>query len=173
MPELSLEVLLAMYQRYKLVNEQVQRAGRELAQVKLHRSVTTELAASYNLLRDELQTLSDDMTFSCPTVWMRYKFEAYAGEAQPIRTMHDFRLHCSKPGYICTKRFHFVNAALLARGAATLDDPSKFPDDILLVDACEAIRILEADPECMAAWQQHEYYRDNGRVAKWETYSEV
>lgn len=171
--QLRLEELLAMYQHYKAVNEQVQRTGRQLAQARLRQSVNPELTASYDTLRKQLQVLSDDMTFSSPTLWMRYKFEAYVGETQPIRTMHDFRLHCAKPGYICTKRFHFVNAALSARAAATLGDTAVFPDDMSLIDACAAVSVLEADAECMAAWKAYEYYRDNGRVAKWETYSEV
>lgn len=65
-----------------------------------------------------------------------------------------------------------MNAALSARAAATLGDTAVFPDDMRLIDACAAVSVLEADAGCMAAWKEYEYYRDNGRVAKWETYSE-
>lgn len=169
---LKLKELLVLYSRYKAVNEQVQQVGRRLARAKLQKSADAALTDEYTTLRRELEELSDSMTFSGPTVWMRYKFEAYKDEAQPICTMYEFRLHCSKPGYICTKRFEFVNQSLVSHGLPPLSSAHDFPDDMSLDIAAQAVAPLEADAEFMKVWTDYEYYRDHeGRVAKWATFS--
>lgn len=164
----AVDTLLAMYQAYKRLNEQAEQTGRQLVKAKLRGDDTTSVATAYETLRTELQQLSDAMTFAGPTIWAMYKFEAYADEAQPIRTMHDFRMHCSKPGYICTKRFQYVNSALARRNLPTLADKAVFPDSMLVSELYASLKPLEADAAFMQAWSGHEYYRKDGVVAKWE-----
>ena len=96
-----------------------------------------------------------------------YKFEAYADEPQPIRTLHDLRMHCARPGYICMKRFRFLNDYLRDKGEPTLDDRTQYPDGMLISQVFSRIEAVEGDPAFMQGWQQHEYYRENGIVKKW------
>ena len=107
-------------------------AERRLALAKLKNSDVEQVRIELDNLRHSQQQLSDAMTFDTPLVWVMYKFEAYQDETQPIRTMHDFRLHCSKPGYICTKRFIFLNAHLCINGQRPLTDSEQYPDEMLL-----------------------------------------
>lgn len=164
----QVDALLGMYDEYKQAVEARESLASQLAKAKLKHVPSDELQVAYDDAVHRVQAISDAMTFASPLVWMMYKFEAYKNEAQPIRTMHDFRLHCSKPGYICTKRYNFVNDELLKRGQTALSDTAAYPDAALLSDAYGAIASLPADPVCMAAWGKHEYYRDGERVAKWE-----
>lgn len=171
-PALDDEVarLLEAYGRYKGLLEQQQTVSSKLAKQKLRGDVSSKDKASFERLTDELQRLSDSMTFASPTVWMRYKYEAYQNEAQPIRTMHDFRMHCSKPGYICTKRFMFVNEQLARRQLPLLTDAKAYGDGMSLgkLLADDVFAMLERDEGFMDKWAEYEYHTVNGRVAKWE-----
>lgn len=116
-----------------------------------------------------LQRISDEMTFTNPVVWMMYKFKAYAGTSQAITDMADFRKHCSKPGYICTKRYRFLNQQLHQYGI-DLNDSTKYPDDMSLEQAygLPALVALAQNDDFMVQWNRYEYNLDNDRVAKWE-----
>ena len=165
--------LLDQYETYKKLSTQLSELSLKVAQAKLRKENNEILIAHYEAHRTALQELSDDMTFINPAVWMRYKYEAYKNEAQPIETLHDFRLHCSKVGYICTKRFEFLNAELEKRGLASLANKSVFPDsDTLLVAINHAsIQSLTTDKAFMKQWSEYEFYMADGRVAKWENFS--
>ena len=102
---------------------------------------------------------------------MVYKFEAYQDETQPIRTMHDFRLHCSKPGYICTKRFIFLNAHLCSNGQRSLIDSKKYPDEMLLSEIFPLLGEIEQDKAFLSSWRAHEYYQEDGAIRKWQNYT--
>ena len=164
----QVDQLIDMYKSYQAVAQRQADCRRELAKAKLRQVDTMPLQVAYDTATAELQAISDAMTYASPSVWMLYKYEAYANEAQPIRTMHDFRVHCSKPGYICTKRYEFTNAALVERGLAPLSDDTVYPDALSLGKALTAVTPLERDELFMSAWGGHEYYRDGDRVAKWE-----
>lgn len=164
----QVDVLIDMYKSHQEVKRHQADCSRQLAKAKLRHEDMTQLQAAYDAYAIELQTISDTMTYASPSIWILYKYEAYAQEAQPIRTMHDFRVHCSKPGYICTKRYEFTNAALLERGLAPLSDAAAYPDTLLLDKALDVVAPLESDEHFMQAWASHEYYRDGDRVAKWE-----
>lgn len=160
--------LVEMYGEYKALLTRQADCRRQLAKAKLRREDTVQLRAVYDDLTTRLQQISDTMTFASPSVWILYKYEAYADEPQAIRTMQDFRQHCSKPDYICTKRFDFLNTSLVRRGAQPLTDTVQYPDEMSLADVVPAISDVESDDIFMRAWHSHEYYRDSGRVAKWE-----
>ena len=128
----AVDKLLRMYDDYKTLTVKITAAEHRLALAKLKNSGVEQIRIELDDLRHSQQQLSDTMTFDMPLVWVMYKFEAYQDEAQPIRTMHDFRLHCSKPGYICTKRFIFLNAHLCSNGQRSLIDSKKYPDEMLL-----------------------------------------
>lgn len=162
------DVLLGMYEEYKHIAEEQQSLASQLTKAKLKKQPSDELQSLYDHASREMQSISESMTFASPLVWMMYKFEAYQQEAQPIRTIQDFRLHCTKPGYICTKRFEFVNAELGRRQLAPLSDRESYSDDMLLCDTYDAVLPLMADDAFMDTWDEREYYKIDGRVAKWE-----
>ena len=162
--------LLRMYDEYKTLTVKITAAERHLALAKLKNSGVEQIQIELDDLRHSQQQLSDDMTFDTPLVWVMYKFEAYQDEAQPIRTMHDFRLHCSKSGYICTKRFIFLNAHLYSNGQRPLTDSKKYPDEMLLSEIFPLLSEIERDKNFLSNWRTHEYYQEDGAAKKWQDY---
>ena len=108
------------------------------------------------------------MTFDTPRIWIEYKYRAYRDESQPIATMHDFRLHCSKPGYICTARYSFLTDAMAREGFVSLDDRQVYPDDMELSELLKLSLLDDLDEITYKTWRDEEYYRDaKGAVRKW------
>jgi hypothetical protein len=164
--------LLAAYANYKQLLTIESELSMKRAKRKIIGSIDEELVRMHEQTKQQLQSLSDSMTFSNPFVWIMYKFEAYKNEAQPIRTMRDFRIHCSKVGDICTKRFTFVNEQLVAKGERSLVD-SNYYEDATLIDTLledRSINELMNDPVFMDLWNKYEFNTADGRVAKWESY---
>ena len=104
----AVDKLLDMYDEYKTLTAKIAAAERRLALAKLKNSDVEQIRIELDDLRHSQQQLSDDMTFDTPLVWVMYKFEAYQDEAQPIRTMHDFRLHCSKSAIFVLSALYFL-----------------------------------------------------------------
>ena len=167
----AVDKLLDMYDEYKTLTAKIAAAERRLALAKLKNGDVEQIRIELDDLRHSQQQLSDDMTFGTPLVWVMYKFEAYQDEAQPIRTMHDFRLHCSKPGYICTKRFIFLNAHLRSNGQRSLIDSKKYPDEMLLSEIFPLLGEIEQDEAFLSSWRVHEYYQEDGAIKKWQDYT--
>lgn len=166
----AVDALLAHYRQYQDYQAEVARLERTLAKQKL-RGESTE--ATTRQLREQqaaIDKLSDAMTFATPRIWVMYKYEAYQDEAQPIATMHDLRLHCAKPGYICTKRMNFLNEYLIDHGQVPLSDDVRYPDDMRLDAIYAELAALESDESLLADWQAHEYFREDGVVKKWQRY---
>lgn len=166
----AVDRLLDMYDEYKTLTAKIAGAERRLALAKLKNSDVEQIWIELDDLRHSQQQLSDDMTFDTPLVWVMYKFEAYQDEAQPIRTMHDFRLHCSKPGYICTKRFIFLNAHLCSNGQRPLMDGERYPYEMLLSEIFPLLGEIEQDEAFLSSWRAHEYYQEGGATKKWQDY---
>lgn len=166
----AVDKLLRMYDDYKTLTAKIAATERRLALAKLKNSGVEQIRIELDDLRHSQQQLSDDMTFDTPLVWVMYKFEAYQDEAQPIRTMHDFRLHCSKPGYICTKRFTFLNTHLCNNGQCPLTDNERYPDKMLLSEIFPLLGEIEQDEAFLSSWRAHEYYQEDGIVKKWQDY---
>ena len=155
----AVDKLLDMYDEYKTLTVKIAAAERRLALAKLKNSSGEQIRIELDDLRHSQQQLSDNMTFDTPLVWVMYKFEAYQDEAQPIKTMHDFRLHCSKPGYICTKRFTFLNTHLCNNGQCLLTDDERYPDKMLLSEIFPLLGEIEQDEAFLSSWRAHEYYQ--------------
>lgn len=170
----AVDALLAMYEEYKVLHRKEAELVTQLAKAKITGEDSRQLGRDYLEAKHAVQTISDAMTFSNPIVWMLYKFEAYRDETQPIANAHDFRLHCSKPDYICTKRFTFLNQELAKRNQPTLLYRSAYPDNMSLQDVANSTAIIEMtnDSGITAAWDEHEYHHDeSGTVAKWMNFS--
>ena len=166
----AVDKLLDMYDEYKTLTAKIAIAERRLALAKLKNSGVEQIRIELDDLRRDQQQLSDDMTFDTPLIWVMYKFEAYQDEAQPIRTMHDFRLHCSKPGYICTKRFIFLNAHLCSNGQSSLMDRKQYTDEMLLSEIFPLLSEIERDKNFLSNWRAHEYYQEDDVIKKWQDY---
>ena len=166
----AVDKLLDMYDEYKALTAKIAAAEHRLALAKLKNSSGEQIRIELDDLRHSQQQLSDNMTFDTPLVWVMYKFEAYQDEAQPIKTMHDFRLHCSKPGYICTKRFTFLNAHLCNNGQRPLTDSEQYHDEMLLSEIFPLLADIEQDEAFLSSWCAHEYYQEAGIVKKWQDY---
>lgn len=167
----AVDKLLDQYEQYKLLSDEIAKVDRKLALAKLKKHPTNQLVSSRELLESRRQNLSDEMTFDTPLIWALYKFEAYQDEPQPILNMHDFRLHCSKPGYICTKRFNFLNLWLESTGADLLSDDLVYRDDLSLSHIFGLLEELGNDQKLIADWRKHEYFKQDGRVKKWYNFS--
>lgn len=169
----EVDELITAYKKYKQLVQDEAVLSSTLAKQKILGVVNEKLSKKRAAIQQKLRDLSDSMTFSHPFVWILYKFEAYKDEAQPIRTMRDFRIHCSKEGDICTKRYAFVNESLERAGRRTLRD-GRYYDDAMLLDALiedDSLLELVSDSKFMQLWKTHEFNDDNGRVAKWESYA--
>lgn len=166
----AVDKLLNMYDEYKTLAAEITDAERRVALARLKNGDIKQAKAELDSLRQNQQQLSDAMTFDTPLIWAMYKFEAYKDEAQPIRTMHDFRLHCSKPGYICTKRFLFLNAYLCNKKQNPLTDNQTYPDDMLLDNIFSLLDEIEQDAKFLDSWRAHEYYQEDGAARKWQNY---
>ena len=167
----AVDRLLSMYDKYKTLAAKINAAERRLALAKLKNNDIEQVQTELDVLRRDQQQLSDTMTFDTPLIWVMYKFEAYQDEAQPIRTMHDFRLHCSKPGYICTKRFIFLNAHLCNKGQNSLADRKQYPDEMLLSEIFPLLDEIEQDEVFLSNWRAHEYHQEDGAIKKWQNYT--
>lgn len=164
----AVDKLLQQYGDYKKRAEAIQNARRRLAKQKLAGAATDETRQQLAELEKAQAELSDAMTFATPLIWLMYKFEAYQDESQPIRTLHDFRLHCSKSGYICTKRFNFLNAYLQKVAKTPLTDRKVYPDSMLLSQLFPEIEKLNDDADFLDEWCRHEYYQEDGIAKKWQ-----
>jgi|SRR5687767_10114735 len=171
LPEVS--KLLLQYKKYKSVQSQLEETERRLAKAKVRGEDTKDLFAQQLKTQAKLQQISDSMTFANPLIWIQYKYYAYQKEAQPILTMNDFRIHCSKPGYICTKRFIFVNSELAAQGLPTLDDKQAFSDSLELSRLFDhaIMKKLLNDKNFIKTWNKYEYFTLQGKAAKWQNYT--
>lgn len=168
----AVQELLKQYETYKVVNGELQATARKLAKQRLLGGDALHLQNAHDTLQQRLQTISDEMTFADPATWIGYKLEAYRNEAQPILTMHDLRMHCSKPGYICTKRYIFLNNELTRSGAVPLSDTCVYPDEMPLEEVFLSPALQYTKDEIfMKEWCVYEYHKEGQRVAKWENYT--
>lgn len=168
----AVTALLGQYEQYKTILEEKNNLSREVARAKLRGNADAALIERYAYIDAQLADLSDAMTFASPAIWLQYKMEAYKHEAQAITTMHDLRLHCSKPGYICTKRYHFLNSTLKEMGRPTLDDETVYPDSLALAQILTSRDFLEIEhsADAINQWGEYEYNKTDEKVAKWENY---
>lgn len=168
----AVDRLLKMYDEYKIINGELIQATSRLAKAKLQHQDVTSLKAAQQKLSDRLQKLSDEMTFGNPLIWIAYKYKAYQDEAQPILNMHDLRQHCAKPGYICTKRFQFVNQQLELAGKPSLANAEVYSDEQNLSEVLENASLVELsrNGQFGQLWDNYEYYVHDGQIAKWQNF---
>jgi hypothetical protein len=185
----EVDTLLSQYREYLIVQSKIdacsparieravalaRNTGRKVSEILLKKESYpefVEIERKEALLQANLQAISDAMTFATPAIWITYKHLAYQGTSSALNTIRDLRQHCSKEGYICTKRFKFLNAHLNKK-SINLSDRSQFLDSIPLLGlrSADFIIMLSEDQQFMTQWKTYEYHTIDGRVAKWENY---
>ncbi len=168
----EIDKLLAMYNEYKNTANKISKLEPKVAKKKILKLDHKDEAKELEILQNKLQQISDEMTFANPIIWIGYKYNAYKDESQPILTLKDLIIHCSKPGYICTKRFNFLNQYLADHGKPTIPENPNFNEDEDLSKLLDSIELknLTENPDFMKKWQEFEYFKDGGRTAKWENF---
>ncbi len=128
----------------------------------------------YNLAKteEEKDRIGDAMKYKDPIIWMMYKHEAYIHTDHAIQTLKDLKEHSIDHGGICSRRFTFIHTWAKEKYAQDILDDTVFKPGISIVDFYNStiMQTLVNDPSCMEAWQNHEFYTHNGKVAKWENY---
>jgi hypothetical protein len=128
-----------------------------------------EIDTKIATLKTRQQTLWDGMFYDSPVIWLMYKYQAYRASQNEIATMGNLKKHCEPVAYICTKRFIFMhNYALHNIGVDILE----IPDDALLPEIYKSDWMMQLvnDPVFMQTWREHEYYKEGGHVAKWQSF---
>jgi len=121
----------------------------------------------------EKNRIGDEMTYADPIVWMMYKKQAYAGSDHEINTFGDLKEHSIDHGGICAKRMRFLALFIKENYKKDILDSSEFSNNTTLENFydCDLINKVVNDQEFVKTWESHEYFKDGGKVAKWENYS--
>ncbi len=131
--------------------------------------------AEYNgaTTEEEKDRIGDEMTYADPIVWMMYKHKAYLGSDHEITTVGALREHSDDHGGICAKRFDFLSTSIKVKYRKDIRDPKEFSNDVLIEDLYESELLdkIVSDENFMHDWQRHEFYKKDGKVAKWQNYS--
>jgi len=170
----EVSALCAMYHSFVSLGNTISHIEHNITSLQVNAPqhiVSIEVLRTYvSQLRISQQTISDAMTFDNPLVWIMYKYTAYAGTEQEIRTIQDFADHCSHEGCICGKRFIFLNQCLVdmfGKNLQTLFDPHTSLDK--LQDYSYIYDLIYNDLH-MKRWKKYEYYCRRGRVSKWQNF---
>jgi hypothetical protein len=177
--------LLAQYQEYLALDEMVKSTAESyeqsllayakeqnislpevLRKIEEHSSLATlqQEKLRYERMRNRV---ADEMTFPTPEVWIRYKATAYKNTDKEIATWGDFVQHCSPQGYICTKRFAFLQQVVREHLHIEITEIAK---DTPLLNVCDAswLADIQQQQDLMTTWQEHEFFMKDNRVAKWQ-----
>lgn len=133
--------------------------------------IIKKLNRQISLIQQDLQQISDEMTFANHLIWMMYKYKAYKGKVNEISDLKRFRTHCSPEGYICTERYKFLQKYLLNKYNIDINDVTKFPDNLDLEEFYnnDLIISLFDDLEFLELWKTNEYLKSDSKINKWNT----
>lgn len=141
------------------------------------------LTATREAILAKVSEIGKSMKYANPLIWLLYKYLAYKdGDVyfyiskmeprkaqEPILTLKDLRLHCTKDkDAICKKRFEAINTWLKDKYGNCLADESFLSGDTGLSDVARDPRFLAmcADTAFIALWLSHE----NDTAGKWKNY---
>ncbi len=147
-------------------------------QPHIRKAVDTLLSQyhQYNLAQteEEKDSIGEAMKYADPIIWMMYKYEAYQNSDHAIDTFSDLRTHSIDHGGICAKRFKFIQSWTKDKYNVDILDSNIFNPHMSISDlfTSEIMEKLVADTECMDKWKKFEFHTINGRVAKWENFTE-
>lgn len=106
-----------------------------------------------------LSSIGDSIRFETPLIWLVYKFLAYQGTAQEIKTIADLRAHCSHPGDLCMKRYEFVKHIL---------NSISEQNSISFLWENTDITSMLCSKKFVDAWRRYEFYEIDGVICKWQ-----
>lgn len=165
-----------MYNKVTLLTQAREYTDHLLMQYHEYKEVSHALQEAYSdetksILKERLNQISDAMTFANPIVWLMYKRDAYQGTPRAISSLRDLRRHVDHPEDICYKRNDFFTKKLLQQGV-NLKDTEIFPDTMELGELLERddIYTVFQDKTFLSTWEEYEYNRVGGKVAKWQNY---
>lgn len=120
----------------------------------------------------EKERIGNEMTYADPVVWMMYKHYAYRGSDHDISTLGGMREHSAGHGGICAKRFDFLAATIKKKFGKNIRNSAEFADEMALADFYESelMDSVVLDEDFMRAWNEYEFYKKEGKVAKWQNY---
>jgi len=161
-------------EKLKVISQLSKQESKTIPQIMLEQDKHEELISSnkkIELLKLDLQQISDEMTFPNPIVWMMYKFRAYKRKANEISTLRQFRNHCTPDGYICTERYKFLRDYLDKNYHEDLNNISVFSDALELNQLYKSDLIINLckDLDFITIWKENEYLKTEGKVNKWKT----
>lgn len=165
-----------MYNKVTLLAQAREYTDHLLMQYHEYKEVSHALHEAYSdetksILKERLNQISDAMTFANPIVWLMYKRDAYQGTPRAISSLGDLKSHVDHPEDICYKRYDFFTKELL-KHKVNLKDTGVFPDTMELGELLEqdAIYTVFQDETFLPTWEEYEYNRIEGKVAKWQNY---
>ena len=121
---------------------------------------------------EEKNLIAGQMMYSDPIVWIMYKHKAYIGSGHEITTLGALREHCDEHGGICAKRFDYLSKYIKTKYKKDIRNPYDFADDMLIEDfyCSDILDMAVSDNEFLKDWQNYEFYKKDGKVAKWQNY---
>lgn len=161
--------LLASYQEYKALSEQIESGVLEKPQFSLF----GKPGVMQNLnpiaeARKRLEKIGDSMKFQNPLIWLLYKFEAYKNEpGKEIKTITELVVHCEVDG-ICHRRIDAINTYLSRSHGCNLTTSAFLDQSLSLRDLAQDSRYLAMclDLSFQRKWSKHE----NDPAGKWRNY---
>jgi hypothetical protein len=122
---------------------------------------------------DEKKRIGDKMFFPNPVVWILYKYRAYQGTNHSLNTWEDLITHSMSHDGICKKRLQFLTHAIRACTGIDLLNPEELSRSMPLnaVATHNALDAILKSPSYSEQWNFHEYYCEDGKVAKWKVYT--
>lgn len=176
----EVDMLISQYKRYKELGEEItlleqKLEGRAKATPKtgwLSKGVFSshdpqaEEKGNMHILKQQQEDIGLAMKFQNPIIWAMYKFQAYASESNPIRTVEDLVKHSLADG-ICGKRILYINRHLESKFGKNLATGLFSPSlSIPLLVEDEKYTSLPLDQEFMKEWFSFE----NHEGGKWHGY---
>ena len=157
--------LIVQYKEYLFLSAVVSEAETKAVLAKIS---GTNTSGELGIVKKIQNRLSDEMTFYTPHIWMLYKHRAYSGTAKEIATVSDFIDHCSPEGYICTKRFKFLEAWLKENKQVNIRELLLEDDSFSTLIRHPELQELETNEHLIQQWLEHEFAIVDNTIAKWQ-----
>ena len=157
--------LLLQYNEYCDLLRIIDSLNRDLVLAKINKKLVQvkSLEKEIKICNNQLNRISDEMSFKDPITWIRYKYYAYKGTSSDISTLSDLVNHCLPESYICTKRFKYLSRYF---------DFSKIKGDTNLIKMIsnKKLKMLNKNYDFMIGWQKYEYNIKSGIISKWKNF---
>lgn len=114
-------------------------------------------------LEDDLKSMGDAFAFSHPLVWLLFKYERSKNKSMK---WGEFIIHCDEHEKTCGKRLSFLDKYLKSRKIYV----SKLSGRKSFKGVIDELSFLSSDDDLLKIWQRFEFFKMNGKPAKWQNY---